>query len=80
MIDAFNSGDKEKAHAIEAKFAPLVQSMFIETNPIPVKTAMSLLEICTAELRLPLCEMDEENIEKLKAALSNYGLLKGQPA
>ena len=80
MIDAFNEGNKEKAQEIDAKLAPLVKSMFIETNPIPVKTAMSLLEMCSAELRLPLCEMDEENSEKLKVALNNYGLLKGQPA
>jgi 4-hydroxy-tetrahydrodipicolinate synthase len=53
--------------------------MFIETNPIPVKTALGLLEMCSDELRLPLCEMDEANIEKLKNAMSQYGLLKGQP-
>lgn len=80
MINAYNAGDKAKAKEMEAKFTPLVKSMFIETNPIPVKTAMSLLEMCSDELRLPLCEMDDENIEQLKVALSNYGLLKGQPA
>ncbi|MBN1870531.1 MAG: 4-hydroxy-tetrahydrodipicolinate synthase [Candidatus Omnitrophica bacterium] len=80
MINSFNKGNKAKAKQIEAKLAPLVKSLFIETNPIPVKTAMSLLEMCTAELRLPLCEMDDENLEKLKVAMSNYGLLKGQPA
>lgn len=80
MVNAFYSGDQKKAREIDAKLAPLVKSMFIETNPIPVKTAMGLLEMCSAELRLPLCEMDDENIEKLKIAMSNYGLLKGQPA
>lgn len=80
MINLCNGGDKEGAQMIDAKLAPLVASMFLETNPIPVKTAMSLLEMCSADLRLPLCEMDEENLEKLKTAMSNYGLLKGQPA
>jgi 4-hydroxy-tetrahydrodipicolinate synthase len=54
--------------------------MFVETNPIPVKTAMGFLGMCSDELRLPLCEMEPENIEKLKSALRDYGLLKGQPA
>ncbi len=79
MVHAFNSGNKEDAYAIDAKLAPLVKSMFFETNPIPVKTAMGLLDMCSAELRLPMCEMDEENLEKLKVALQGYGLLKGQP-
>jgi 4-hydroxy-tetrahydrodipicolinate synthase len=79
MINAFNSGDKEKAQAIDTKLAPLVRAMFLETNPIPVKTAMGLLETCSDELRLPLCAMENENIEKLKAAMNNYGLLKEQP-
>ncbi len=80
MINAFNAGDKATAQEINAKLEPLVKSMFIETNPIPVKTAINLLGKCSDELRLPLCEMDDENIEKLKVALQNYGLLKGQPA
>lgn len=80
MINAFNKGDEYVAQEINTKLAPLVKSMFLETNPIPVKTAMSLLGRCSDELRLPLCEMDDENIEKLKAALQDYGLLKGQPA
>jgi len=80
MVNAYNAGDKEKAQEINAKLEPLVKSMFIETNPIPVKTAAGLLGMCPSELRLPLCEMEEENIEKLKAALQAYGLLKGQPA
>jgi 4-hydroxy-tetrahydrodipicolinate synthase len=78
LTNAINAGDKEKAKEIDAKLAPLVKAMFFETNPIPVKTAMGLLQMCSDDVRLPLCEMDDENIEKLKAALSNYGLLKGQ--
>ncbi len=80
MVNEFNIGNKDGAYAVDAKLAPLVKSMFLETNPIPVKTAMGLVDMCSAELRLPLCEMDEENLEKLKVALHDYGLLKGQPA
>ena len=80
MINAYNAGDKKEAQMINAKLEPLVKSMFIETNPIPVKAAMGLLDMCAPDVRLPLCEMDANNIENLKAALQSYGLLKGQPA
>jgi len=80
MINAFNASDKQTANAINAKLKPLVKAMFIETNPVPVKAAMGLLGKCAPDVRLPLCEMDEDNIEKLKVALQNYSLLKGQPA
>jgi 4-hydroxy-tetrahydrodipicolinate synthase len=53
----------------------LIKAVFIETNPIPVKTAMGLLGMCEPDLRLPLCAMSPENLEKLKAALKEYGLL-----
>jgi len=50
--------------------------MFLETNPIPVKTAMGMLGLCEGSLRLPLCEMEEGNKKKLEKALRDYGLLK----
>lgn len=78
MVEAFAAGDKVKASRLNDRLVPLVKAMFFETNPIPVKTAMELLGLCSGELRLPLCAMEEENIEKLKTALSEYGLLKGQ--
>jgi 4-hydroxy-tetrahydrodipicolinate synthase len=55
---------------------PLIKAVFIETNPIPVKTAMGLIGLCEPDLRLPLCTMQPENLEKLKKALKDYGLLK----
>ena len=78
LITAFNAGNKVKASEINDKMIPLIKAIFIETNPIPVKKAMELLGMCSSEMRLPLCEMEEANIEKLKIALHNYGLLKGQ--
>ena len=78
LIAAFNAGNKAKASEINDKMIPLIKAIFIETNPIPVKKAMELLGMCSSEMRLPLCEMEEANIEKLKVALHNYGLLKGQ--
>ncbi|MGE4357030.1 MAG: 4-hydroxy-tetrahydrodipicolinate synthase [Candidatus Omnitrophota bacterium] len=76
MISCFERGEIKKAQQIHYKLLPLIKAMFIETNPIPVKTAMGLLGMCTAELRLPLCSMSEENLEKLKKVLKEYGLLK----
>jgi len=80
MVNAYNSGDHDKANEINTQLTPLVAAMFLETNPIPVKTAMGLLGLCPPELRLPLCAMEEENLKRLKTALQNYGLLKGQTA
>lgn len=76
LIDAFNKGDIQGAQKIHFKMLPLIKAMFIETNPIPVKTAMGLLGMCEGSLRLPLCSMSEANQEKLKDALKSYGLLK----
>lgn len=76
LVETFNRGDLKKAQALHYKLVPLIKAMFIETNPIPVKTAMGLLELCSGDLRLPLCAMSEENLGKLKKALKEYGLLK----
>jgi len=77
LITAFNNGDLKKAQAINLKLLPLIRALFIETNPVPVKTAVSLMGLCNPDLRLPMCEMDESNLAKLKQALVSYGLLKG---
>jgi len=76
LVASFESGDIKKAQAIHYRLLPLVKAMFIETNPIPVKTAMGLLKMCDPELRLPMSEISPENLERLKTALRDYGLLK----
>jgi len=50
--------------------------LFIETNPIPVKTAASLMGLSPAAMRLPMCEMEDDTLTKLKQALVKYGLIK----
>jgi 4-hydroxy-tetrahydrodipicolinate synthase len=75
MVESFEQGSIKKAQAIHYKLLPLIKAMFIETNPIPVKTAMGLLGMCEPALRLPMCPMMPENEEKLKKALKEYGLL-----
>ena len=74
MVWAYLKGDVEKAKGLHYKLFNLIKAMFIETNPIPVKTAMNLMGLCSDELRLPMCAMDEKNKEKLSKEMKNYGL------
>lgn len=76
MVSKFKKGDIKGAQKMHYKLFPLVKAMFIETNPIPVKTAMALTGmIDEPSLRLPMCAMSEPNLMKLKKALKDYGLL-----
>lgn len=75
MVSSFLEGDTEKARKLHYHILPLCKAMFIETNPIPVKTSMRMLKRLNGELRLPLCEMERNNESKLKSALKDYGLL-----
>ncbi len=75
MVSAFEKGRIAEARKLHYKLLPLIKAVFIETNPIPVKTAMGILGMCDPCLRLPMCPMSGENLEKLKTALKEYGLL-----
>ncbi|MDD2688743.1 MAG: 4-hydroxy-tetrahydrodipicolinate synthase [Candidatus Omnitrophica bacterium] len=75
LVIEFQKGNLEKARQLHYRLLPLIKAMFIETNPIPVKTAMGLLKLCEPDLRLPMCAISNENLEKLKKALGDYGLL-----
>lgn len=75
LVSAFEKGNLKKAQELHYKMLPLIKAVFIETNPIPVKTAMGLMGLCEPDLRLPMCVMLPENLEKLKIALKNYRLL-----
>jgi 4-hydroxy-tetrahydrodipicolinate synthase len=75
LCNAWFAGDAAGAARLQYKLQPLNRAMFIDTNPIPVKTALSMMGKCTGELRLPLCPMSDANTEKLKNALKNYGLI-----
>ncbi|PIP19892.1 MAG: 4-hydroxy-tetrahydrodipicolinate synthase [Candidatus Omnitrophica bacterium CG08_land_8_20_14_0_20_41_16] len=76
LVSAFEKGNIKKAQELHYKLLPLIKAMFLETNPMPVKTAMGLLGMCEPDLRLPMCAMLPENLEKLKKALKDYGLFK----
>ncbi len=75
MCAAFEKGNINEAKDLHYKMLPLVKAMFIETNPIPVKTAMGLMKMIDPQMRLPLCEMLPENREKLIRELKEYELI-----
>ncbi len=75
MVAKFKKGDIEGARKLHYKLLPLIRAVFLETNPIPIKTVLSLMGMIEPDLRLPLCPMSEANLEKLKKALKDYGLL-----
>ena len=65
----------KEALDIQLDTLALTNTLFIETNPIPIKTAMNLMNLEVGPLRLPLCEMNKENEEKLKAVLEENKLM-----
>ena len=67
-------GNLAEANELFLGMLDIMDAMFYEVNPIPVKTAMNLLGFDVGILRLPLCEMEEKNLERLKTAIINYGL------
>lgn len=76
LTQACLKGDWDKGRETQFKLVPLIRSLFIETNPIPVKTALSLMGKCAPELRLPLTAMAEGNLKKLTVAMRDFGLLQ----
>ena len=74
LCDLCEKGDFKATTALYCKYAQLFADLFIEVNPIPVKTAMNLMGMDVGDLRLPLVEMAEGNLEKLKASMRGVGL------
>lgn len=75
MCASYMAGDREKALELQMKSLPLVDALFSEVNPIPVKRALNLLGMEVGSLRAPLCEMSNANAAVLKQAMVEYGLL-----
>ena len=75
LTDAFFAGDLEKARRLHLQTLKIGNAMFIESNPIPVKTALGLMGKCSDEVRLPLCPMGAANKDKLAAILKEYKLI-----
>lgn len=68
-------GDLETSKNLFLKYLKLIKNLFIEVNPIPVKVAMNLMGFNVGKLRMPLCDMTDENLEILKNTLKEYDLI-----
>lgn len=75
LTQACLNGDFRKAGEQQLRLRKLCELLFCEVNPIPVKTAMSMMGYCEEIFRLPLCEMSTENRKKLEKVLRSYSLL-----
>ena len=74
MCDSFFKGDLQTALELQREALPLVDALFSEVNPIPVKKAMNLMGMNVGPLRSPMCEMGEDNAKKLAEVMKAYGL------
>lgn len=75
VVNAGLAKDWDAASALQLELVPLIRAVFLETNPIPAKTALALMGKCELELRLPLVPMAEGNLAKLTTALKDAGCL-----
>jgi 4-hydroxy-tetrahydrodipicolinate synthase len=80
LFDAWDRGDLDEARRLHYRLLPLHEVMFLESNPIPVKTALGLMGRIDPALRPPLCELGEAARPRLKAALADYGLIRERVA
>ncbi|MCX7694611.1 MAG: 4-hydroxy-tetrahydrodipicolinate synthase [Caloramator sp.] len=74
MCELYLQGNYKEALRIQLNMIQLIKALFIETNPIPVKTAMNLMGMNVGHLRLPLVDMSPKNLEILKREMINYGI------
>lgn len=72
---SYLAGDVERSCRLQLEAIDLIEALFCEVNPIPVKTALNLMGKEVGPLRGPLCEMEEKNVERLRAAMEHYGIL-----
>ncbi|MFA9395013.1 MAG: 4-hydroxy-tetrahydrodipicolinate synthase [Halodesulfovibrio sp.] len=75
LCNAWNEGDISTARKLHFEMQPLNRAMFMESNPIPVKTALALQGKMDTDFRLPMVPLADENLKKLKAVLVDSGLL-----
>ena len=75
IVSLYLQGKVKESAALQLEYLDLINALFCEVNPIPVKTAMAVLGWCSEEMRLPLCEMEEANKARLLAAMRKHGLI-----
>lgn len=76
MVASYLNGDTKTATKMQLDALHLINMLFCETNPIPVKAAVGLMGYNTGNCKMPLCEMDENNFENLKKAMEDFGIIK----
>ncbi len=74
MVRKYLDGDVKGARDLQIRAIPLCEALFCEVNPIPVKKAVELMGLCEGNLRMPLTEMEPEHVEKLKKAMTDFGI------
>lgn len=75
ICDSYFSGVRNEAVKYEKSLYSFFDAMFCEVNPIPIKYAMSLLGLCSEEMRLPLCTPSDISAQRIRTALEEYGLI-----
>ena len=75
ICQAYLDGDVKRSAKLQLEAIPLINALFCEVNPIPVKEAMNLMGKNVGPFRMPLCEMEPKNRERLEAAMKAYGIL-----
>ena len=76
MVHAWLEGDTETSRQIQLALKPLIDALFTEVNPIPVKAALSMMNKIKPEYRLPLCEAGSKTLYDLMNTMKDYGLIK----
>src|SRR5919112_676433 len=79
MVRALLEGDWERGRELHYELLPLFRALFIETNPIPVKTAASILGLCSDEMRLPMIPLQGENLNVLRRVMEESNHLLPTP-
>lgn len=76
MVMSYLEGDTKRATKLQLDTLNLINALFCETNPIPVKAAVNLMGFNAGKCKMPLCSMEDKNFERLKEAMKDYGLIK----
>ena len=79
MVNALLEGDWERGRELHYELLPLFRALFVETNPIPVKTAASILGLCSDEMRLPMIPLQGENLDTLRRVMEESNHLLPTP-
>ena len=76
MVMSYLEGDTKRATKLQLDTLNIINALFCETNPIPIKAAVNLMGFNAGKCKMPLCSMEDKNFERLKEAMKDYGLIK----